>query len=285
LRLGIPYWITLAFVVALDFVADYLWFWPSLIDDPVEWPQLTANLAFLQDVLGYGNISAGTWFVCIDLQIGLLFVGLLWVAQRLSPGLDRAKPNALALAVVFLPIGLLSLFVFGYDDQYDMWAIYFFSAPLLGAIIWWTLEKRLPSSVFWVYALTMAGSLAYHWRLETAIALGAGLVIYAVGCAGHLGDWLSNRVLQYFGRISYSLFLIHYAIGWLVVTIGHWYTSNHPVVAVWWLLAALLASIGAAHLVYMFIEAPSVRLTQHLKAKGAFAPRRALPEGQFKSVA
>jgi peptidoglycan/LPS O-acetylase OafA/YrhL len=55
-------------------------------------------------------------------------------------------------------------------------------------------------------------------------------------------------------------------------------------VAVWWLLAALLASIGAAHLVYVFIEAPSVRLTQHLKAKGTFVPQRALPKGQCKSA-
>ena len=82
-RLGIPYWTTILLVVALDFVARRCFNAPSLTE-PVTWPKLAANLAFLQDVLGYGNISAGTWFVCIDLQFCLLFMLVAWLAPRLS---------------------------------------------------------------------------------------------------------------------------------------------------------------------------------------------------------
>lgn len=264
-RLGLPYWTTILLVVALDYVARQWWRVPS-VTDPVGWPKLAANFAFLQDVLGYGNISAGTWFVCIDLQFGLLFVVLLWLVQRLSCGCpDGGKAQAVVLTAVFVPLGLLSLFLFNLDARYDMWIIYFFCMPTLGTLAWWALENRLLRGVFWAYAVALVVGLAYHWRLEIAIALGAGVTIYVVGRLGHLGDWLTARWLQYLGRISYSLYLIHYAAGWAVVTVGHSFTGDDPGFAVGWLAAALVASIGAAHLLYVFVEAPSVRLAARLK--------------------
>jgi len=177
-------------------------------------------------------------------------------------------------------VGLLSLFLFNLDAQYDMWILYFFCMPLLGAIVWWALEGRLSPNIFWAYALAMVVGLVYQWRLEIAIALGGGVTIYVVGRLGHLGDWLSARWLQYLGRISYSLFLIHYAVGWIVVVLGHWFTGDRAVVAVFWLFAALAASIGAAHLMYKFVEVPSVRLARRLKTEDALLPvRRPEPTG------
>ena len=278
LRLGIPYWATILFVVAVDFVARQCQLEPTLTE-AIEWPKLAANLFFLQDLLDLGNISAGTWFVCIDLQFGLLFVALLWLYQRLASRCKTSETaRAILLTSLFAPLGLFSLFLYAnqYGPPYDAWIIYFFCMPAFGALAWWTLDSRIPRCVFWAYALVMAGGLTYHWRLEVVIALGAGVVIYVVGRYNHLGDWLTGKWLQELGRISYSLFLIHYSVGWIVVTVGHWFTGDIPFMAVGWLVVALAASIVAAQLMYTFIEEPSVRLTTWLK-KGNGKPS-ILPE-------
>ena len=108
------------------------------------------------------------------------------------------------------------------------WAIYYFHMPLFGAMAWWALEGRIPRAVFWAFAAAMVGGIAYRWNLgldykkalDVAVALIAGVTIYLVGRRGHLGDWLTARSLQYLGRISYSLYLTHYATSWIVVSIG-----------------------------------------------------------------
>ena len=87
-----------------------------------------------------------------------------------------------------------------------------------------------------------------------------------MGRRGHLGDWLTWRPLQYLGRISYSLYLIHYATSWVVVSIGCSLTPNNPKAAVLWMAGGVVASIGAADLFYRCVEAPSLRLVKRLKA-------------------
>jgi hypothetical protein len=279
LRLGMPYWTALLVVVVLDSLTRRWAQLLPLVDDSVTLPHLAANFAFLQDVLHYGNISAGTWFVCVDLQFGLLFIVMLWIVQVLSwplPGkAGRANIDAFILASVFVPLGLVALFWFNIDlNDYSAWAIYYFHMPLFGAMAWWALEGRIPRAVFWAYAAALAGGAAYRWQLgleyqkplDIIVTLTAGVVVYLVGRYNHLGDWLAARPLQYLGRISYSLFLIHYPTSWLVVSAGCHRTGNNATAAVLWMALAVVASIGAAHLMYMYVEAPSLRLVKRLSS-------------------
>ena len=184
------------------------------------------------------------------------------------------KTDVLTLACVFAPLGLAALFWFNLDSHYDAWLIYFFHMPLLGMLVWWTLEGRIPRAIFWGYVAALAAGAAYRWHLELdkkfqeiVVALAAGLIIYTAGRRGHLHDWLSAGWLQYFGRISYSLFLIHYPISWIVLSSGSRVTGESAAAAVALLVAALAASIGAAHLLYKLAELPSLRLCAKLKAR------------------
>ena len=107
-------------------------------------------------------------------------------------------------------------------------------------------------------------SLKYGKALELTVALTAGVVIYLVGRRGHLGDWLTWRPLQHLGRISYSLYLIHYATSWIVVSLGCYWTGSNAEAAVFWMVTSVFVSIGAAHLFYRCVEAPSLRLVKRL---------------------
>ena len=295
LRLGIPYWVTILAVVAINALTKPLLYRPDqpLIDDPVSWTRLAGNLAFLQDIRHLGNISAGTWFVCVDLQFGLLFAVMLGAAQLLSrPASPSAGgTNAFVLTLIFVPLGLVSLFALNLNPNvYDSWAIYYFHMPLLGVLAWWALEGRVPRFVFWAYAAVMAVAVAVRWHdailhwqetarqsssglpkydkaLELTVALTAGVVIYLVGRRGHLGDWLTARPLQHLGRISYSLYLIHYATSWIVVSLGCYWTRSDAEAAVLWMILSVFVSIAAAHLFYRYVEAPSLRLVKQLQRR------------------
>jgi peptidoglycan/LPS O-acetylase OafA/YrhL len=292
LRLGTPYWVVLLLVLALSYPSQR-WFANLPLTEPISWQQLLASVSFLQDILGFGNISAGLWFVCIDLQLGLLLAVLLWLAQSLAFGRPPgSRADVLALSVCFVPLALLSLFLFGLDEAYDMWVSYFFFMPFLGVLAWWALAGRVGRWYFWSYVAVLVGGLALRWHWETATAgydmvtpdegvldqplyevgklavtILTGVGIYGLGRAGHLGDWLTARWLQYLGKISYSLFLIHYPVSWAVTSIGYQLTGDRPVAAIGWLMLALLASLGAAALLYQFVEGPSLRLVRRLRLR------------------
>ena len=136
------------------------------------------------------------------------------------------------------------------------------------------LEGRVPRVIFWGYVAVLAAAAALRWHsgmdikfLEIVVALISGLTIYAAGRRGHLHDWLSARWLQFLGRISYSLFLIHYPVSWIVLSAGSRLTGNSAAAAVAWLAVALAASIGAAYLLYVWVEQPSLRLCAMLKSE------------------
>jgi peptidoglycan/LPS O-acetylase OafA/YrhL len=281
LRLGSPYWAAILLVVAIDCIARH-WFQiartDSLVDDPVSFWKLAANLAFFQDVTHCGNISAGTWFVCVDLQLGLLFALMLGVVQAIGrswgKGGDGANIGAAPLTLAFVPLGLVSLFWFNlYSDEFSAWIIYYFHMPLLGALTWWALEGRVPRAVFWGFVAAMAGGVLCRWNLgfdykkslELFVATAAAVLIYLAGRRGHLGDWLTWRPLQFLGRISYSLFLIHYAASWIVVSIGCSLTPDSPKAAVLWMALGVVASIATAQLFYVCVERPSLRLVNRLR--------------------
>ena len=116
-------------------------------------------------MLGYDNLSAGFWTLCIEMQFYLLFCLLLAVAQaagRLRPGGDRSQPcRRLGNGVGFFAAGLASLWWFNLDHQYENWIIFFFSMFFLGSLVWWTLERRVPAWLLAAYVGVIVARLAW----------------------------------------------------------------------------------------------------------------------------
>ncbi|MQM31285.1 MAG: GTP cyclohydrolase, partial [Candidatus Accumulibacter phosphatis] len=83
LRLVIPYLGAIALAVSSYLVARG-WLPDSVVGEPVSLPQLLAHLFFLQDILGYEQLSAGLWFVCINFQLGLVYAAGLLLRDTLA---------------------------------------------------------------------------------------------------------------------------------------------------------------------------------------------------------
>ncbi len=61
-----------------------------------------------------------------------------------------------------------------------------------------------------------------------------------------LSLWLRQSAFQFLGEISYSLYLIHGAVGWLELSIGDSLADRDRIRALIWLLAVVGASFLAA---------------------------------------
>jgi len=196
-----------------------------------------------------------------------LFCCFLALAQWLTtwPAGPKDRPARWMVLPVFAPLAVASLFFFNLDHRYENWIVYFYSMFFLGALVWWTLERRTPQWVLWAYVLVILARLQHVWGVEIAIALWAGITIYVVGRLGHLTDWLTWPPLQYLGRISYSLYLVHYPVSHVVVWTGHRLTGDAPLWAVGWTVLAVGLSIAAAHALHVWVEAPTARLAARLK--------------------
>ena len=268
-RLWPPYAVTVLFAAVLLAVCESWWGLPAPVGDPLTVVRVLSHLGFLQDVLEQTPLTAAIWTVCIEMQFYVVSVVGWGLAQRLltRPDPQLPRPSGWGVLLVFAPLALASLHFWNPMTSTEPWVIHFLNAFFLGMVTWWTLDRTVSARVFAATVIVVAGHLVWQWKLENALALIAALSIYVAGRTDHLHDWLNWRWLQYLGKISYSLYLIHYPVSHLL-TFACWRWcggSPTPVQANLILLLCLAASIAAGHLLYACVEAPSGRCSTWLK--------------------
>ncbi len=190
------------------------WMTHDSLPDPPELWQFVAHALLIHSLLGVDSLSAGVWYVAIDVQLYALLLGLLWLARRLD-----SKAPMLVAAVV-----LASLFHFNRDSGWDNWALYFFGAYGLGALAFWVSRADAGRSApAWLAGMVLFTTLALalDWRTRIALALGVAVSLAWAHRSGWLFTWPRSRTLGYLGRISYGVFLLNFPVALLV---NAWFT-------------------------------------------------------------
>ena len=136
---------------------------------------------------------------------------------------------------------------------------------MLGAIVGWVTTGRLQQRWFFGYVSLVAVQLWLNFTFELCIALLAALCIFSCWRFGKLQTWLNVRWLQALGALSYSLFVIHYPVSWMVGKLGYQLTGDHAWAATGWLAVSLLASLGAAWLLHHLVERPVLQKTRNIE--------------------
>ena len=251
-RLIVPFMVAIMLAIVCSAVADR-WMDDDSIPARATRAQWFAHLFLLHGVLGFESLSAGAWYVAIDFQLFALMALLLWAgkAGRLLGGMRH-----LAAALV-CALAVTSLLWFNRDAAWDNWALYFFGAYGLGAAAWWaTQHGRLAT---WLSVIAAVGILALvvDFRLRIALALAVAL---GLGFAQHSG-LLERRpewpVLAFLGRISYSLFLVHFPVCLLANALFVHLGLSAPGAALAFVMLAWAASIAVAMLFYRWVEKPA----------------------------
>lgn len=271
-RLDLPYWSVIAFELFLLWVSGKVMV--QYMRDLPPLPDILSHAVYLQEFFGYEQILPVFWTLCYEVQFYLVFVLSLVLLEKVrGAGVSASaarKAAALALAVSFcvslaiylgrLPYPHPALFV-------DRWFQFAF-----GVITY--LYCRGACDSRWIVAAVAAcviggvlfGDNAYRIA-STLLTAGTGLAILASLRVRWWNALLIGPTMQFLGRISYSLYLLHLCVGWRAVVVvrellGTSYSTVHAYAA---FAIGMAASIAAASVMYMVIERPSIALARKIR--------------------
>jgi len=259
LRLAMPLGAALLLAVLCAEVARH-WSAEAYLPPAPSAVQVMAHLGLLQGVLGLESLTAGVWYIAVEIQLFVLFVALL----KLDVGLPVNGP----------PVGRIFLLVLaswswwhgraGLDD----WAPYFFGAYGLGVLAAWTSRAALQGQrlLWWAMLLAITVLLAADWRGRMAVALGAALVLRQWGFQRDL-PFLCPSPVHWLGQRSYALFLIHFPVLMLANTLFGVVPAHAAAPVLPFLAVTLAICILAAAVFHSRIEQPCQNLlARHLPA-------------------
>lgn len=245
-RLGLPLIAAVLLSIASAALARQWLSHDSIPAAPGLW-QVLSHALLLQGLLGQESLSAGVWYVAIDFQLFAMLSLILWLANK------HAAPNK---AAFWLLLGLvcISLFQTNLQPELDNWGLYFFGAYGLGVLAQWSTHKPRPT--LWLLALAALGLAALSWEFRSRIAL-AGLTALLLGAAAHRGwleRWPDFRLSAWLGKISYSVFLIHFPVCLLVNALFSRLAPHSAGLNLLGMLLAWVSSTLAGALFHRYIE-------------------------------
>lgn len=256
-RLVVPYAVVLVFAIAANHVADRGMDHESISAPPTP-GSLLAHLLLIHKQSGYESLTAGSWYLSIDLQLTALSfatAALCRGAVRRAPLAGRCSA-ATCEGLVLLGLGATSLLVWNRDEALENWAIYFVGSWWLGMTAARVRHGTLPAGFAVAAGIVLAAALGIEWRprllLSGVVAVLVGLPLPAAWrtAAGPFAAGLS-----YLARISYSLFLIHFPVCLLVNAFLSERMTGRPWGAVGGMLLAWGLSLPAAMLLHHAVEA------------------------------
>ena len=239
------------------------WFDHSSVPAAPTWLQVIAHVFLLQDVLGQEALSAGLWYVAIDLQLFAVCVLLFSFARRLAqrwPGL----PDQLGVWLVSV-LALLSLFFFNRQPGLDTTALYFFASYALGMLAFWiATEASELMRGRWILCVAAVCALAlvldFRGRLALALAVALLLIWFQSRWQSvRAKNGLRLRWLEQIGLMSYSIFLIHFPVCVLVNAVVSYFWPAQLLANAAGLLAAFALSLLAGAALYRGVEARPIK--------------------------
>lgn len=253
-RLAIPFLVATVFSIGSASVAR-TWMDHDFIPAAPSMAQFLAHLFLLHDILGHEALSAGVWYVAIDFQLFALLVAVLCLARR-----PVARARVWAAPFLLSLIAIASLFYFNRDPDWDPWAPYFAAAYGLGALAFWAGHRtHSPAWLGGLAAFTLL-AIGVDFRPRVVLALAVALAL-GIGCrTGVLQRWPSVQWLSVLGRISYSVFLVHFPVCMLINAAVFRVFGTDLAANLLGLCIAWAASGAAGWLLYQVVERRAVRL-------------------------
>lgn len=259
-RLAIPYLVMLLCLLSISWIAKRYDHDLHLFED-FSWPQVFAHLLFLQDLLGYENFSAGTWYLCIDMQWVLFFLLLTFASAYYLPNsLTRQRIEC----TIYMLLGLSSAWWFSREAIYEPTLLYFASQIVLGLLLGWSLQGKLQSRWLLLYTVGIAGSLLINPRPQLVVSLAATGLIWIYAQPSRIGQisqgatkWKLPSVFRWLSDISYSLFLVHYLVHAVILHMLSPWAAQGPVEALSAMGIAFGVALGVADIFYRTVDKPT----------------------------
>lgn len=270
-RLSPPYYASIVFCLGLGIVAAIAkgeaWPFPSPL-------QLAAHALYVQDLLKLGHINDAYWTLCLELQFYLSLCGLLFLTQRWGAK-ATAQPAAAPAAGQPAAIGPFSLMglaaavsliwpLFIEQTSRPTYFLPHWHGFLLGVFAYWAWTQRLRAVYFYSYAAILIVGAIVHQQIFTIACVLAAVALLLAGQYQRMG-MLSHGSLQFLGKISYSLYLVHTPVLGAVFFLGFKVLGTTGLTELALIGAGVVASGAIAIALWWLVEQPSITWSQKLK--------------------
>lgn len=280
-RIYMPYYLAILLAILLKIL-----FYKGHIAGLSEWfngvwqnqvtPQLVLQHLLLVFKFDYGVLDPILWTLAIEMRISLIFPVIICLVKKTS-----------WLISVFVGLSFSYIFFFWlkqYENVFDFHTLAFFMMFISGALIakynalLEKLAERVPriAKIFLIIVAFFLYTNRY-WLLNeeimhdtsmlsnTLTTAGASLIL--IGTIANISFFsiLKNKLLIFFGKLSYSYYLYHAII---LIALIHALYNYLPIYALWifGLTITLLVSIFS----YRYIELPSIELGRKLSKRCNF---------------
>jgi peptidoglycan/LPS O-acetylase OafA/YrhL len=256
-RLDPPYFITIGLILALGYLSAKT---PGYQGEGFifSWPQTLLHVGYLNAFFNYPWLNPVFWSLAIELQYYLL-IALIFPLLASRRWLFRFS-IMLLLAILSIAIPAAQ-FVFH-------WLLLF----LFGIATFQFRSRLLKRTAYFIHIAVIAtGAFFCYGALICLTGLASALVIAFINFS-HFG------VLGWFGKISYSLYLLHAPIGGRIINFSSRFATTLPTKFLAIMVAAIV-SILAAWALHKLVEHPAQRWSAAIGyrkrqvAPSGFAPR------------
>jgi peptidoglycan/LPS O-acetylase OafA/YrhL len=258
LRLAIPLLAALSLTVLVTELLRPVFDHDSLSPPPEFW-QALAHVFFLQHLGGMDGLSAGVWYVAVDLQLYVSALLLMLMAQQARAWWPQ-WPLQAWLGTLWLVLVAGSLWWWNRQPELEDLNLYFLGAYGLGWLAHAVRHAHTPP--IGVLAIVAMGAVAWwlepRWRVATACGTAMALACapqVAWGAGHTVMPW--RQGISWLSRVSYSVFVVHFAVSLVVNAVV---TRGWPA-DVWvnalGMLASLMLSLLAGAWLYEKVEKPA----------------------------
>jgi len=202
-RLTPPYYISIiisSFLLLIRIkLSKYFVYFPDL-------KTFLSHLFYLQEFFNLNNINLVYWTICIEIQFYLFFGVLYFICYLLSTKSKIINIDIYIFLITFV-ISLTQLY--SYPDEIMVVFFPSWSMFILGVISFWVFNSRIDFKYGISLYILIFILVFYHSNNYLACANLIYLSIIIASYCGKLTSWLNWSIAQFFGTISYSLYLIH----------------------------------------------------------------------------